>query len=573
MMAIVLTACPGAEPPPEGEADVPDEGALPDEPQEGGIVSFSMFSAPAGVFNPVLYGDSYEANVIGFIFQALVTLDEELAWEPELAREWHFENENRTLVFELQEDVTWHDGEPFTANDVKYTYDVIAHPDYPGVRTSYVQDLVGFEEFRAGETDEFEGVEVIDDHTVAFHFKEPSVVALYRASFMIIPEHIYGQYEVADLPDAPETLEFDQLVGTGPFRAADYMANQYYTLERNEDYWEGRPYLDGVVWRIVNQDVAPGMLETGEIDVITTPAGVRAADYDLVAAIPGIQMHEQPDFGYQYMGFKLNYRPQEDVAAGVVNPDNYIPNEKLQDVTLRQAIMYGIDRQGIVDGLLQGHGTVMNAPFPPASWAFDEEAVNPYPYDPDLANQMLDEAGYEDINGDGFRERPNGEELVLRLDYPTGNRTREQSAPIIAENLADIGINVDVRTPRDVGAFFDAVEDDEQGMDLFLAGWGLSAADPDPQGIWDRDTLWNFSRWDDERSEELIQLGVQSPDAFDLEFRQQVYSEWAAHVNEQLPAIFLYSQNQIWAWGGHVQGVKPDALGITRDIHEWYIID
>jgi peptide/nickel transport system substrate-binding protein len=583
-LGTVLAACGGGDTTEEPPADTTtdpgndtgDDTATTEDPEEakkGGTVAFSMYSAPAGVFNPVLYGDAYEANVIGFVFQSLVGLDENLSWEPELAKDWSFENDNKTVVFNLEEGVKWHDGEPFTANDVKYTYEVMAHPDYTGVRSNYASDLQGFDEYNAGEAEEVTGLEVVDDHTIKFHFKEPNVVALYRASFSIIPEHIYGKYEVADLATAPETLEFTKLVGTGPFKASDAVTNESYSLVRNDDYWEGAPYLDGVVWRVINQDVAPGLLESGEIDVVTDPGGVRPADYELVAGIPGIKMHEAPDFGYQYMGYKLNYRPKADIEAGVVKPENFIPNEKLQDVKLRQAITHAINRQGIVDGLIFGRGTVLNAPFPPTSWAFDASAVNNYPYEADTASAILDEAGYKDTDGDGFRERPNGEQLVLRLDFPSGNKVREQSAPIIAQNLKDVGLNIDLRSPRDIGAYYDAVENDEEGMDLFLAGWGLSTADPDPKGIWDTTTLWNFPRWNDPHQQELIDAGVKSPEAFDQQYRKDIYNEWASYVNEQLPYTFLYAQNNIWAYNEKIQNVIEEGTGISRDIHKWYLAE
>lgn len=248
-------------------------------------------------------------------------------------------------------------------------------------------------------------------------------------------------------------------------------------------------------------------------------------------------------------------------------------NEKLNNVALRQAMAYAIDRKGIVQGFLDGHGTVMNAPFPPVSWAFDETAINTYPFNPNKAKEILDEAGYIDVTGDGWREDPNGNKLVINLDYPTGNRTREQSAPYIQEALADIGININLKSPRDTSSYFSAIADDEPDMDLYLAGWGLATGDPDPTQVWTIESPSNYTRWNDVKSQDMIRAAVKTPEAFDQDYRAQIYREWAAYVSEQLPFIFLYSANEIYAYNNRIQNLIEGPTSITRDIHLWYVID
>lgn len=533
------------------------------------LVTISMFSPPAGMFNPLLYSDAYTANLLQCIFESLVRLNPMLEWEPALAREWYFENERKTLVFRLRDDVYWHDGTPFTAADVQYTYSVLAHPEYTGVRQNYVRDLLGFETYRAGKATTFAGVEVIDAYTVKFHFNQPNVAALYRASSMIIPQHVYGKYPVKDLAKAEESLQFTRLIGTGPYKAEEYISNEAYILSKNNAYWQGAPKIGRLVWRVINQDVAPGLLANGELDMVTSPGGVRAADYDMVASLPHIRIFETPSFGYQYLGFKLHYRPEQDVERKVINPQNYIPNAKLQSKALRQAIMYALDRQGIVDGLLKGRGSVQHSPFSSA-WP-KGKGLKEYTYDPKEAKRILDEAGYVDRDGDGYREQPNGEKLTLRLHYPTGDKVREQSALVIQRNLQDVGIHVHLHAPRDPGSHFAAVEQDKQNIDLFLGGWGLSAADPDPKPIWDRHSLWNFSRWNDTYQQRLLDKAVGDPQAFDEGYRWQIYAEWATYVQEELPIIFLYSTNDIYAYHQRIKGVVESPLGIFYQMHNWEI--
>ncbi|OEF99742.1 hypothetical protein BHF71_07565 [Vulcanibacillus modesticaldus] len=563
VLGIALVGCSSTTTDEPTQPDQTNEGTTNDEgnkeeatgPVEGGTVSFAMFSAPGGIFNPLLYEDAYEWNVIGFVFEALLEQLPDLSYGPSLAESWEFSEDKRSITFKLRKGVKWHDGEEFTADDVVYTYTVLAHPDYTGTRSYIVEPFVGFEEFNSGETDTFKGVEKIDDYTVVFHLKEAAPNALDNINFPIAPEHVYGKYEVKDLVNAPETKASP--IGTGPFKLDKIVTNESYELVRFDDYWNGKPYLDKIIWKVINQDVAPGLLKSGQLDVM---ADLNPSDVDLVKNIEGVKIWETPDFGYQYMGFKFG-KLEED---GSITPFDKVYNDK----KLRQAMAYAINRQGIVDGLLKGHGTVMNAPIPPVSWAAaSPDQLNTYPYDPEKAKQLLDEAGYKDIDGDGFREDPNGNKFEITLDYPTGNKVREKSAPIIQQNLKEVGINIKLNAPRDVGSHYDAVGNDE--VELFLAGWGLTT-DPDPSGIWKSTDTWNFPRWVNEESDRLIQEGL-SLKAFDMDYRKDVYVKWQQLVNDELPYIFLYSQNSITAYSDRIQNVKPDAFGITRDIHKWWV--
>lgn len=550
--------------PPASGGDTPPAG---DEVVKGGVVNFAMFSAPGGVFNPIFYDDKYESNIIKFIFDSLFDMADDLTYQPYIAESWTFSDDYKDLTVKLRNDVKWHDGVQFTTKDVYYTFASIADPKYNGKRTSAADLLVGYEEYNSGAETTFRGVEVINDFELIFHFKEATPVALENINFYIIPEHIYGKYSVAEMASAPETLEFDKLVGTGPFKPGKFTANESYELVRNDSYFKGAPNLDGIVWRVVDAAVAIGMLETGEIDYYDA---VTPADYDMVKAIPGVEIFETPDFGYQYLGIMMNNRPKEAIAnEDYSQPDTWVPNPKFADKKLRQAMAYALDRQGVVDGLINGHGMVMNAPMPPVSWAAaSPDQLNQYPYDPEKAKQLLDEAGYIDIDGDGFREDPQGNKWSAKIDYPNGNPVRFQAAPLFAQNLRDVGLNVELNAPRDAGTHFSGLDFDES--ELYFAGWSLNI-DPDPIGIWRATEPYNNSRWYNKESEQLMLEGISTKALLDQSFREQTYIKWQQLINEELPYIFLYTQNEIFAYSSKIQNVKPGPLGITRDIEEWWI--
>ncbi|WP_390629160.1 peptide-binding protein [Bacillus litorisediminis] len=544
------------------------------EPQMGGSIIGAIDTAPTGQFNPIFYTEAYEANIISFVFESLLTQNEKLEYEPNLAKSWKFNEDQTAITLELEQGVKWHDGEEFTAEDVVFTYKTLSSPGYVeagGVRTDYVERLLGYEEFSTGATDEFQGVTADGDYTVTFHFAQPNVTALKDVNFPIIPEHIFKDIPVAEIPEAGASLKPGELIGTGPFKFTEMIEGEQYVLEKHAEYWKGEPYLDSITWKVVDQAVILGLLETGEVDFVADPNGFQPADFETIDAMEHIEIIEQPDFGYQLMGMIHNHRTPEDAQAGVINPDNWVPNEDLKSKEVRQAIAYAVDRQGIIDGILYGRGSVINAPIATQFWAYDGENPNQYPFDPEKAKELLDSAGYKDVNGDGFREDPNGEEWVLTLNYPTGNQLRERSAPIIKEMLEAVGIKIDLRQPMEFAAYAEALEKDNEDWDLYLLGWSLGSGDPDPSGLWGIEAGYNYSRWNNPESDELLQKALTPPDAFDQEYRKQVYSDWQVLYQDDLPALILYAQNSLWAYNKRLQGIEVLPTSFINDPHLWWV--
>ena len=558
-----------------------DDEATAEDPKSGGTIVGAMHTAPAGMFNPIFYEETYEANILDFTHEGLTTQNDELDFVAALAKDWETNEDQTEITFTLEEGVKWHDGEEFTADDVVFTYTAIADPDYVaagGVRTNYVEPLLGYQAYVDGETDEFAGVVADSDYQVTFKFEEPNVMPLYYTGFSIIPEHIFKDIPVADIPKAAESLEGGKVIGTGPFKFTEMIEREQYVLDRHEDYWQGTPNLDQIVWKIVQQSVMTGLLEKGEIDFIAAPSGIDPADYDMVSGYDNVEIIEQADFGYQLLGFKLNHRTAEDVEAGTIEPDNWVPNEKVADPKVRQAIAWAIDRDGLVgeghgQGLLHGHGQPINSPIAVQFWAYDENAAVNYTYDPEKAEEMLDELGYVDVNDDGYREDPDGNEWILNMEYPTGNELREKSAPLIVDYLDKVGIKVDLRQPKEMSVYVEGLTDDNTDWDLYLIGWSLGSADPDPLGLWGIKDAYNFSRWNNPDSEELLYNAIKAPDAFEQDYRAKVYGEWQKLFSEDLPAFLLYAENSIWAYNKRIQGIEPLPYSMYKDSHTWQIAE
>ncbi|TMW69916.1 oligopeptide ABC transporter substrate-binding protein [Alteribacter natronophilus] len=540
------------------EADEEDEVSQEDAPQ-GGTVTYGFTQPFAGVFDIAHYGGQDDSIALNIMTEGLVGTDDELLPEPNLAT---WEEDGTTITFNIEEGVYWHNGEELTAHDMAYTWQVIAHPDYTGTRQSNVAMIVGAEEvmnledYDAEPTHELEGVNVIDDYTLEVEVTSVAPNTLLNLWTNPIPSAHYEGIAVADLEESDEVRR--NPVGLGPFQVTNIVPGEQVEFEAYEDYWQGAPNLDGVVYRIIDGEMAGELVQQGEVDIIDVPPS-QAVDLE---GADGITLEEIEALSYSYIGFKLGHWDGE---------QNVMDNPKFEDVRVRQAFAHAIDRQGIIDAFSEGYGTVINAPESVVSWAFpDESTLNQYEYDTDRANELLDEAGFEDVTGDGFRENADGEEFTVNFMAMSGSDISEPRATYIVQNLQEVGINAGLQDGQlfEFNLFYDLVEEDDADIDLFMGAWGL-AADPDPTGLWRTDDFWNFPRWVNEESEELIERGL-SEEAMDIDYRAEVYQEWHQLVNEELPLIPLNSPVDVYAINSEVGGVTVGVRDATDDAHLWY---
>lgn len=573
-LALMLAVAAGCSKPKpseneNGTTETPKQGESKG-PVDGGKLNLSMFSAPKGVFNPILYEDQYDSNIIGLVFDGLLMRDEKLEFICNLCESYDISSDNMTVTFHLRKDVKWHDGKSFTTKDVAFTFRAMLHPDYAGVRTGDFAALSGVEamlnardeltkQLKENKTTEAEAakqkmadweawlngdgkkaINVMDEYTISFTTSEPYAPFLENLAFSIIPAHVYEGTPIGEMENHPA---IKQPIGTGPYKFVQYVTDQYVELTRYDDFHLGKPHIPTIIYKIANQDVAIGQLKSGELDFVP----ITPKDVELVKGESTITIYTRPDFGYQYMGF---------------NHDHPI----LKDKKVRQAMMYAINRQAMVDQLIKGYGTVMNSHMPPAIWAYDASSLNAYGFNPEKAAALLAEAGWTEKNAEGYLVK-DGQVFGFMLKYPSGNKVREASAPLIQANLKAVGIKVDVQM-MEFSTLVTSVFD-ERDMDAWLMGWSL-ARDPDPGAIFLPNNKWGkVTGWTNARNDELIKQGTR---VLKVAERKPIYVEWAKILNDELPYIFLYSQNVIDAVRtDKVQGLKPDSRGTLWNIWELWI--
>ncbi|QKY70569.1 oligopeptide ABC transporter substrate-binding protein [Lentibacillus sp. CBA3610] len=543
------------------ETEGSDGDAEAGEPKQGGEVTFAFTQPFQGLLEWGFYEGEDDEKILRFLSDSLVETNDDLEPEPGMA-DYEVDEENNTVTFTIKDGITWHDGEPLTSEDIAYAYEVIGHPDYQGMRYANVSMIEGVEEYNAGEADEISGIEIVDEQTIVLTLNDVAPNTMSNLWSYPMPKHHYEGIDVADLPESDAVRK--NPIGTGPFQVTNIVPGEMVEMEKYEDYWQGEPHLDGVVYQVIDASVAAGSLENGEVDIMAAPS----SQYPEIQELDNVRAVEEPSLGFNYIGFKFGHW---DAEAGV----NVMDNEKFQNKQLRKAMSYAIDREGILESFSNGLGELIEAPMPPVSWAYadpEEHDLEVYNYDPEKAEELLDEAGYVDVNDDGWREDPDGNEFTVNFDSMSGSDISEPRAQYILQNWQDVGINASLNGGlKEFNLFYDVVENDDPSVETFMGAWGL-ASDPDPTGLWKEEDISNYARWVNEEADELVEEGL-SDQAFDQEYRKEVYIEWQKIVNDELPNIFLYAPVDVYAINERLQNVHTNSFTSQQDTHEWWVTD
>ena len=526
------------------------------EASDDGTLTYAIDQAPEGLFIPGFAGSAMDSEVNGFIHDGLLTVNENMEYVPNLAE---FETEdNKVYTFTLKEGVKWHNGEELTMEDWQFALEVIAHPDYDGPRYDMVSGIDGVDEYHKGDADTISGFELKDDYTAVITFKEAKVNNIENLWTDPMPKAELKDIEVADLSSSPQVRE--NPVGLGPFKVKEIKQGEYVSLERYDDFWEGKPKLAEVLIKVIDPSLTLGALQNGEIDIM----GIRPDDVAELENLDHIRVVEQEGLGYSYIGFRFGHYDKENRTA-VADYD------KFADKKLRQAMFYALDRESIVESYLSGKATIVNTPIPSVHWIVaDESELTQYDYDPEKAKQLLEEAGYKDVDGDGFVEDPDGEEFVVKFGHYAGPSAFEGRSQAIIQNWKDVGINTELATGQlvEFNTYNEMKDNDDENLEVFFGAWSVGA-DPDPSGLWHSTSEWNYGRWVNEDSDALLEDGL-SEASFDQDYRKNVYLEWQKLYNEELPGLPLWENIDLYGINNHLQGVTVDATGL-RDFHEWYI--
>lgn len=550
ILSAFLAACSGG-----GEKTSTNEGSnAAGEPQDGGTLVYSLDSAPEGLFNWSFYSNATDAEVIDFFDESLISYDENLRPQPNIAS-WKTDD-NKVYTFTFKEGVKWHNGEELTVNDWVFALETLADKDYDGPRYSSVQTIEGAPAYHDGSADSIAGLKVIDDYNIEITFDKARVNNLENVWTYAMPEKEFEGIAVKDMASSEQVRT--KPVGLGPFKVKNIVPGESVEFERFDDYFNGKPHLDGVVLKVIDPSLTIGELQNNTLDMTAFHPSIKAD----IEALDNVKIEQYPGLSYYYIGFRLG---TWDGSKNVMNDPKY------QDLKLRQAMYYAMNRDEWNEAFFYGVGKTVNTPVPSNHWiSADNSELEQYKYDPEKAKSLLDEAGYKDVDGDGFREDPNGDPFTVKFShYATNNPTFETRAQAIVQYWEEVGLKTEL-SMTDVNLYYDQIEKADKSIEVFFGGWS-TGTDPDPSGLWRSDALWNYSRWVSEKSDQLLD------DALDVsivgteqEKRKELYVEWQKQFMEELPALPVAELDEIMALNKRVQGVTFDVSGTNRP-NEWWI--
>ena len=522
----------------------------------GGQIVYSSISAPK-TFNYIVAAETSSTHVLGNIYEGLTT-DDPVTSEtiPNIAESWDISEDGKTYTFHIRDAVKWNDGEPFTAHDVEFTFnDLIYNDNIPAP----MRDLLIINGKRIKVT-------ALDERTVQFVTPTKFAPFLRLSGTAILPRHAYkklvddGSFQYSLSVDSPP----ESIIGAGPYMIETYVPSQRIVLKRNPHYWKvdeagnRLPYLDRIVIQIVqNEEVSLMQFKQRQLDYL----GVRGQDY------PDLKpLEQQGDFtvymtgvstGSQFLFFNQN-TGKDDAGKPYVNP---IKLKWFRNKQFRKAVAHAIDRGSIIEVLMNGLGVPQWSPVGPGSPFFHNPDVPKYEYSPRKARQILAEAGFKDIDGDGYVEDPDGNTVEFDLTTNSSS-TRTDMAEMIRKDLERVGLKVHFM-PLEFNMLVSKLDSsfDWEAMILGLTG-GV-----EPHGgsnVWQsrgHTHMW-FPRQEQPSSEwearinELFEQGAQE---LDPEKRREIYNEWQMIAADELPLIYTVLPRNIEALRNGLGNIRPTA--------------
>ena len=485
-------------------------------------------------FMPMNTTNSGADNVIELMFDRLMVINTDGTFGPRLAESWETNEAQDKITYHLNENAKWQDGEPVTAEDVVYSAQVASSSEFNYLRRIRMQYFAGTDETGCETgTDSIE-VKALDDHTVEFTLKTPMdpaiIYALVNRDFFIMPKHLLGDISDTDLVN---DAFWQKPVGSGPCIFDSMESGVSIEFKANKDYYLGAPDFDRLVFKKVQSSNLLSGLMSGDIDVLSGNSQIPLADWEAAKNTQGIVTKSVPTFAYQYMAMNTSR--------------DYLTED------VRHAISLAINRQVIVDQLLQGEARIAIGPLAEDHPYFDEKLL-PIEYDPEKAKSMLEAAGW-----DSNRE--------LEVMVSTGNEVREKSAILIQQDLQKIGIKTKIQTLDFPTLLTNARNGD---YDLCFIG---SAGSIDPSESVPNVTAGYMNNFAQLSDPTLGQIGESGAKEITFEARKKIYDQYQEELFKQMPMAFLYHTNDLFAYNEKLENVREGAIdyNVNKNVWEWKV--
>jgi peptide/nickel transport system substrate-binding protein len=493
-----------------------------DSKKVGGNLVFSTF-ADATRLTPGTTSDAVSNRLQGMMFDGLVSADKQNKIVPSVATSWKIENNTKRYIFNLRKDVKFHDGKPLTAHDVKFTFDMLLHPD-------------SINPYK-GSYNMISKVTAKDNYTVVFDLKDPSPLFLYTVGAAILPKHKFPK----GVADFNNSAFHRKPIGSGAFKFKEWKTAQRVVLVANKDYWDGRPYLNTITMKVLpDANVEVVNLLKGQVDFVET---IDPKMVSQVSRNKSLQVKKYDQGRYDYIG--LNQK-----------------DPLFKDENVRKALSYGLNRQQIVNTVLLKNAQLASGPIHPLESPYNK-AVKPLAYDVKKANDLLDAAGWRK-GSDGYREK-GGKTLEIELTYNNGNKIRENIAKIAQQDWKKIGVKTTIRS-FDFSIWLEKIDAGE--VTAHISAWGLGT-NPDKYGLWHSSQYPanNNQAVNDKRIDQIMESFRKEPSQSK---RDALYKELHKILNDNAHSLWLHHPKGFAGMNKGLAGVEFSLYTRYYNIIDWY---
>lgn len=535
------------------------------EPAFGGTLTVPI--SYVKTLNPLLNKDLNMFHFNKLIFEGLFDFDESLKVQPVLAEGYEINEDGRIIRIKLKENVTWHDGKAFTAEDVEFTINTLKY----GATISSYRDLLSsiYKPAQPRDIQHILNIKVIDEYNIEIYFDRSYSNALESLIFPIIPKHQFVLANMEDENAYERALAMEDYIpiGTGPYQFDSYETLKNLNLTVNSYWWNGKPYIKNITGKILSDnEVAITSFEAMQTDI----ALALGPDWDKYSQEGEKKVYPFKSQNYVFLGFNF--------------ADPLFQGEKGN--VIRKAIAYGLNRENIIQKLYLNHGTAVDVPIPPQSWLISDTA-NTYSHNIEKAKELLRKSGWVDTNNDGILEDESGNTLTIHLLTNSYKETRRNTAYMIVDDLKKVGIeviidkvlegeknvNLDNITEADMENQWQAVVKKiaERDYEMTLLEYQLSYI-PDLAFLYHSAAIQTGTNITSYQNEEMDTLINAAFSASSLEQKKEIYEQIHALIVEDLPFVSLYFKDSALLVQDRIKGdIKPQSFNIYYNISEWFI--
>ena len=528
------------------------------------VVSDSPFR---GIFNGFLYSDSLDGSFMASTMNGAFPIDPDLKIildSDETPIKVSVNPEEKTVTYKINPNFKWSNGEPVTTKDIVKTYEIMANQEYITSSKSLRYNknrkaIVGIEEYNEGKADKISGLEVIDDSTMKIHLKEMTPSVYWGGNF--VPEFVNAkQFEGIPMDKITESdaLRKNPL-SYGPYVIKEIVQGEKVIFEANPYYYKGEPKIKRLEMEILPPSQQVAAIKSGKYDIVLK---VSPEIFPELEKLDNINILTKKAGSMNYIAFKLGKWDEE---KNEVVTD---PNSKMYDLNLRKAIAYAIDMDAVSKQFYHGLSTPAKSQLSPLFPSLHNPEINGFKQDVEKAKQLLDEAGFKDVDGDGIREGKDGKPVKYTLAMMSGGEIAEPLAQYYIQQWKAIGLDVELLDGRllDSKNFYNRVNGDDPAIDFCIAGIGFGT-DPQQLAIFGKNAKFNISRYISDNLEAALDATV-SKEAMNEEYRVKAYKDYEKVFMEEIPAVPILNKLDIlvvnkrikkYDWRPNVDG-KPNTF-------------